>query len=164
MSRKKSILTFLGSFSAAVGQGTAGYSAYSQLQTNSQITTETDNRITIETNSATSGSEVLANESSRMKITDNRASVDKMLKKLLKVNGSSVSSYDILTSGCWCQLLSDDFDGTQHGDPVNVLDAACRRWSKCNQCTTIDNTKCSGINTGTLFLDINKMYLKIGPI
>ena len=148
MSRKKSILTFLGSFGTTLGQGTAGYSGYSNFN---QITTETDNRITIETNSATSGESTLANEASRMKITDNRASVDKMLKKLLKVNGSTVSSYDILTSGCWCQLLSDDFDGTQHGDPVNVLDAACRRWSKCNQCTTIDNAKCSGINSGKRF-------------
>ena len=147
MSRKKSILTFLGSFGVAMGQGTAGYSGYSNFDIpNNKITTETNNKITIETNSATSGD--APNDSSRMKITDNRASVDKMLKKLLKVNGSSVTSYDILTSGCWCQLLSDDFDGTQHGDPVNVLDAACRRWSKCNQCTTIDNTKCNGIQTG----------------
>ena len=46
MSRKKSILTFLGSFGVALGQGTAGYSGYSNFDIpNNKITTETNNKI-----------------------------------------------------------------------------------------------------------------------
>ena len=39
-----------------------------------------------------------------------------------------------------------EYDQTNHGEPVNALDQACRRWYKCNQCTTIDESSCSGIS------------------
>ena len=80
------------------------------------------------------------------KVFDNRDNVHAMLKKLLrhKVNNYDVTASELLSSGCWCQLLSANFINSNRGEPVNALDAACRKWHKCNQCTAIDDGSCLG--------------------
>ena len=40
--------------------------------------------------------------------------------------------------------MSENFQTTNKGEAVNALEAACRKWHKCNQCTQIDNQVCLG--------------------
>ena len=98
------------------------------------------------------------------KVYDNRDNVQAMLKKLLKqrMDNHSLTAEDMLSSGCWCQLLTSNFLASNRGEPVNALDAACRKWHKCNQCTMIDDSACLGYqhNYGIASYDSqNKQYV-----
>ena len=71
----------------------------------------------------------------RLKAQDNRDNVGNMLKKLLRVRGETdITQFDILQTGCWCQLLSPDgWEKSNKGDALNSMDRACRkRFQKIN--------------------------------
>ena len=97
------------------------------------------------------------------KVYDNRDNVQAMLKKLLKqrMDNHALTAEEMLSSGCWCQLLTSNFQISNRGEPVNAIDAACRKWHKCNQCTMIDDGACLGYqhNYGIAAYDSqNKAY------
>ena len=77
---------------------------------------------------------------------DNRDKIASMLYYRLETSGlESVPFYaDMLQYGCWCQLLTDHWKTTNRGAPVDVLDSICRKWNKCNQCSSIDYAGCVG--------------------
>ena len=76
---------------------------------------------------------------------DNRDKIASMLYYRLETSSlDSVPFYaDMLQYGCWCQLLTSEWKATNKGAPVDQLNAICRKWNRCNQCSSIDYEGCT---------------------
>lgn len=71
--------------------------------------------------------------------------------KLSAYGYNSVSFTDVLSSGCWCNLINNY--NKQHGHPVGAMDTACRAHSHCYKCMTMDYACTEAQNAYQVFLD-----------
>lgn len=68
---------------------------------------------------------------------DNRQDIANMLAYKLNAFGyNSVSFTDVMSSGCWCNMINN-YD-KRHGHPVGAMDTACRAHAQCYKCMTMD--------------------------
>lgn len=83
-----------------------------------------------------------------LKRGDNRDRVADALLYLLNnaPDSGKLPSYgQLLQYGCWCQLHTQLWEGSNKGVPLDPLDAACRSWNKCYDCQTMDKKTCNGL-------------------
>lgn len=83
---------------------------------------------------------------------DNRQDIANMLAFKLNAYGyNSISFTDILSSGCWCNMISN-YD-KRHGHPVGAMDTACRAHAQCYKCLTMDFQCTEAVNAYEVFID-----------
>lgn len=76
---------------------------------------------------------------------DNRQDIANMLAFRLAYYGyNEVDFTDILSSGCWCNMINN-YD-KRRGHPVGIMDTACRAHSHCYKCISMDY-ECTAIDT-----------------
>ena len=75
-------------------------------------------------------------------------------------SGKLPSYGQLLQYGCWCQLHTQLWEGSNKGVPLDPLDAACRSWSKCYDCQTMDKKTCKGLDNeyGQWFLLLTRRF------
>jgi len=83
---------------------------------------------------------------------DNRQDIANMLAfRLAQYGYDSVQFTDIMSSGCWCNMINNY--EKRRGHPVGIMDTACRAHSHCYKCIDMD-FECSAIDTAyQVFID-----------
>jgi len=85
-------------------------------------------------------------------LADNRQEIANMLAfKLDNYGYDSISFTDILSSGCWCNMINN-YD-KRHGHPVGSMDTACRAHSHCYKCLSMDYECTEALNTYQVLID-----------